>query len=137
MVKPNRISAVIADARHKPRFNLEIDIAITSRTCGTLLGRTVDISESGIAAMLTVKAQLGEVVELNLTIPCGAVAIHAMVRERNAFRYGSNSLTQISYTNSSGGRAATLQWTSPCYRLTVGEAFGTCAVLDKRPIPPE
>jgi len=48
----------------------------------------VDISESGIAALLTVEAQLGEVVELNFTLPSGSLSIHAMVRQRNAFRYG-------------------------------------------------
>jgi hypothetical protein len=78
----------IADARRHPRFDLEVDVTITSRTCGVLKGRTVDISESGIAAMLTVEAPVGEVVELNFILPFGSVAIHAMVRQRNAFRYG-------------------------------------------------
>ncbi len=78
----------IEDPRRHPRFALQVDITVTSRTCGRLKGRTVDISESGIAAMLTVETQLGEVVELNFTLPCGSVAIHAMVRQRNAFRYG-------------------------------------------------
>ena len=49
-------SQTIADARCKPRFKLEVDITITSRTSGELKGRTVDISESGIAAVLTVEA---------------------------------------------------------------------------------
>ena len=61
----------IADSRRKPRFKLEVDIKITSRTSGELKGRTVDISESGIAAMLTVEAPFGEVVELNFTLPFG------------------------------------------------------------------
>lgn len=78
----------IADARRHPRFEIEVDITITSRTCGVLMGRTVDLSESGVAAMLIVEAPLGEVVELNFTLPFGSVAIHAMVRQRNAFRYG-------------------------------------------------
>jgi hypothetical protein len=42
-----------ADARRHPRFKIEVDIKILSRTCGALKGRTVDISESGISAMLT------------------------------------------------------------------------------------
>lgn len=78
----------IADARRKPRFKFEVDITITSRTSGELKGRTVDISESGIAAMLTVEAPLGEVAELNFTLPFGPVTIRAMARQRNAFRYG-------------------------------------------------
>jgi hypothetical protein len=32
-------------------------------TCGLLKGRTVDISESGIAAIITIEPPLGEIVE--------------------------------------------------------------------------
>jgi len=78
----------IADARRYPRFKIEVDIRINSSTCGVLKGHTVDISESGIAAMLIIEPPLGEVVELNFTLPFGTVTIHAMVRQKNAFRYG-------------------------------------------------
>ena len=78
----------IADARRYPRFKIEVDIRINSSTCGVLKGHTVDISESGIAAMLVIEPPLGEVVELNFTLPFGTVTIHAMVRQKNAFRYG-------------------------------------------------
>jgi hypothetical protein len=53
-----------------------------------LIGRSVDISESGMAAMLTVEALLGEVVELAFMLPGSPMTIRAMVRQRNAFRYG-------------------------------------------------
>ncbi len=76
------------DARQKPRFKLAVDITIKSRTCGELKGYTVDISESGIAAMSTIEIPIGEVVELNFTLPFGPVKIDALVRQRNAFRYG-------------------------------------------------
>jgi len=78
----------IHDARRQPRFKIEVDITINSRKCGLLQGRTVDISESGIAAMLRIEASLGEVVELDFALPCGAVTIQAIGRQRNAFRYG-------------------------------------------------
>jgi hypothetical protein len=78
----------VADARRQPRFKFEVDMRISSRTCGLLKGRTVDISESGIAAMLTIEPPLGEIVELNFTLPSGPVRILATVRQRNAFRYG-------------------------------------------------
>jgi hypothetical protein len=78
----------ITDARRHPRFKIDIDIRINSRTCGVLKGRIVDISETGIAAMLIIEAPLGEVVKLNFTLPSGHVMIHAMVRQKNAFRYG-------------------------------------------------
>ena len=80
----------IPDARRQPRFKIEVDIRINSRKCGALKGYTVDISESGIAAMLRIEASLGEVVELELDfeLPCGAVTVQAIGRQRNAFRYG-------------------------------------------------
>ena len=82
------ILLTIADTRRQPRFKMETDIRIYSRVCGPLKGRTVDISESGIAAMLTLEAPVGEMVELEFTLPSGPLAIHAMVRQKNAFRYG-------------------------------------------------
>jgi len=89
-----------ADARRYPRFRIEVDITVNSRTCGVLKGYAVDISESGIAAMLTIEAPLGEVVELKFTLPFGPVTILAMVRQRNAFRYGfefveSNAVNEV------------------------------------------
>lgn len=51
-------------------------------------GHTVDVSESGISAMLTIEVPIGEVVELEFTLPFGPVRIYALVRQRNAFRYG-------------------------------------------------
>jgi hypothetical protein len=78
----------IPDARRQPRFKIEVDITINSRTCGVLKGHSLDISESGIAAMLPIEAPLGENVELNFTLPSGPVTIHAVVRQKRAFRYG-------------------------------------------------
>jgi hypothetical protein len=82
------ILLTIADPRRQRRFKMETDIRIYSRSCGLLKGRTVDISESGIAAMLTLEAPVGGMVELEFTLPSGPAAIHAMVRQKNAFRYG-------------------------------------------------
>jgi hypothetical protein len=53
-----------------------------------LKGHTVDISESGVSAMLRMEVPLGELVELDLTLPFGPVTIYAAARQRNAFRYG-------------------------------------------------
>jgi hypothetical protein len=78
----------VAEGRRQPRFKIEVDITIHSRTCGLLKGHSVDISESGIGAMLPVEAPLGENVELKFTLPGGAVTIHAMIRQKRAFRYG-------------------------------------------------
>ena len=79
---------VNVDARRHPRFSLQVDIVIHSRTCGTLKGYTLDISESGVSALLTMEVPLDEIVDLSLKLPCGRVDILATVRERSAFRYG-------------------------------------------------
>jgi hypothetical protein len=78
----------IIDARRRPRFKIQVDLCIHSRTCGVLKGYTVDLSESGISAMLRLEVPLGEIVELDFTLPFGPVNIQAVVRQRNAFRYG-------------------------------------------------
>jgi c-di-GMP-binding flagellar brake protein YcgR len=76
------------DRRRQPRFKIEVDIAVHSRTSGTLKGHTVDISESGLSAILKIEVPPGELVELEFTLPYGPVTIYALVRQRNAFRYG-------------------------------------------------
>src|ERR1700683_284411 len=76
------------DARRHPRFPFEADIIVHTRMEGTTAGRTVDISESGISALLATVVPLGEVVELNFNLPIGLVTIHAAARQRTAFRYG-------------------------------------------------
>jgi hypothetical protein len=66
-----------------------------------LKGRTMDISEIGIAAVLGDDVPVGEVVKLNFTLPSGPVTIRATVREKSSFfRYGfefieSNSVREI------------------------------------------
>ena len=74
----------VADSRRRPRFRLEVDVTINSRTCGELMGRNVDISDSGVAAMLSVAARWGEVVESDFMLPDGPVMKRAMARPRNA-----------------------------------------------------
>jgi PilZ domain len=74
--------------RHDPRFKLEVEISIRTRTHGVLAGYTVDISESGISAILKIEAPLSEIVELGFMVPIGRVSIPAMVRQRDCFRYG-------------------------------------------------
>jgi hypothetical protein len=91
---PARTIQEIVDARRSPRFPLQIDITVFSRTSGALIGRTVDISESGISAMLTMEVPLGEIVELEFVLPSGPVNICATVRQKIAFRYGFQFLDQ-------------------------------------------
>jgi hypothetical protein len=84
------------DARRYPRFNIDVDICVYPRDCPVVRGHTVDISESGISAMLRVEVPLGEVVRLEFTLPLGNVEVLAMVRQRIAFRYGFQFIDAVS-----------------------------------------
>jgi PilZ domain-containing protein len=76
------------DARRHPRYRLETEICIYPRNMPVVHGYTVDISESGISALLRIEVPLGEVVRMEFKLPLGVVDVHALVRQRNAFRYG-------------------------------------------------
>ena len=76
------------EARLHPRFKLDANLKIHSRTGGLLSGYALDISESGMSAMLPIEVAMGEVVDLDFELPLGSVNVRAVVRERNAFRYG-------------------------------------------------
>jgi c-di-GMP-binding flagellar brake protein YcgR len=86
----------VVEARHHPRYKLEVDLRIYPRDAQVVRGHSVDISESGISALLRVEVPLGEVVRLEFDLPTGDVQIHALVRQRNAFRYGFQFLEAIS-----------------------------------------
>ena len=78
----------LVEARRHPRYRLETDIRIYPRNSAVVRGLTVDISESGISAMLRMEVPIGEVVRLEFSLPTGDVDVHALVRQRSAFRYG-------------------------------------------------
>lgn len=82
-----RPSSTFTEARRYPRYKLKTDIRVYARS-GLLTGYTVDISESGISAMLTLEVFVGELVELEFGLPSGQVVVRALVRHKTAFRYG-------------------------------------------------
>lgn len=86
--RPAPKTAAPEERRLQARFKIEVGITISCRTAGTMRGHTVDISESGISAILAIEVPVDELVELNFTVPLGKVSIYAMVRQRTAFRYG-------------------------------------------------
>ena len=77
-----------AEARPHPRFKLQTDIRVYPHSADVLKGHTVDISESGISAMLKPEVSTGEAVQLEFALPSGPVAIRAVVQNKIAFRYG-------------------------------------------------
>ncbi len=87
----------LIDARKYSRFKFEVDIKIYSRDRSRVVGRTVDISEQGLAVMLQIEIPLDQVVRLEFELPPGMVSIRALVRQRNAFRYGFQFVEPGSY----------------------------------------
>jgi len=68
---------------------LETDITIRSKLSGLVPARTIDISNSGISAILPIELAIGETVELDLKVPSRpARRLTAIVRSRSAFRHG-------------------------------------------------
>ena len=77
------------EARRQPRFKLQTDIRVHSSSSGLVKGYTVDISESGISAILKLEeVPVGELVQLEFELPFGPVTIRAQVMYQTAFRYG-------------------------------------------------
>ena len=76
------------EQRRHPRHKLDAEVRISSRTGGLLTGRTLDISESGIAVMLMAEMEVGELIGLEFDLPTGRMHTWAVVRNRTAFRYG-------------------------------------------------
>jgi len=87
-------TTTFVELRRHARFDLDIEVVIHSHTTGVLKGRTLDISESGIAAMLKMEVPVNELVQLDFRLPEGLVEIEALVRQRNAFRYGFQFVEQ-------------------------------------------
>jgi hypothetical protein len=81
-------SPAFTESRRHPRFKLQKDIRVYSRTAGLLKGYTVDLSEAGISAMLKLELAVGELVQLEFELPYGPVEIRALVRHKTAFCYG-------------------------------------------------
>jgi hypothetical protein len=66
-----------------------MEVEVVVRTKGELLpGRSQDISESGMSAILPAQLREGEEVELQIRLPGRTETIRAIVRHRNVFRHG-------------------------------------------------
>ena len=78
------------DRREKRRHRrLEVEAAVTVRSeRGLVPGRTLEVSESGMSAILPVELHVGETVELEIKLPPNTATARAIVRNRNVFRHG-------------------------------------------------
>src|SRR5260370_42039401 len=80
----------IGEVREKRRYQrLELEVEVIVRTDSALLpGRTQDISECGMSAILPVELREGQEVELQIRLPSATRTVRAIVRHRNVFRHG-------------------------------------------------
>jgi len=76
------------EARRFPRVLMDVDVNIYSQRNGLAPGRTVDISEGGISAVVPIDLFIGETVKMEIRFPLESVTVTAVVRSRNVFRYG-------------------------------------------------
>jgi hypothetical protein len=81
-------SGTQTEARRFPRVRLEVDVSLSFPQGGLVPGRTLDLSEAGMSAVLPVALLIGEIVRLEIKFPLEPVRVTAIVRNRNAFRYG-------------------------------------------------
>lgn len=82
----NEIGELREQRRHL-RLRLEVEVIV--RTNNALLpGRTHDISEAGMSAVLPAELREGDEVELQIRLPRAPQTVHAIVRHRNVFRHG-------------------------------------------------
>jgi hypothetical protein len=77
-----------SEQRADPRFGLDVPLRIHFRKGELILGQTVNISESGMSVMVLLEMSIGQPIELDFKLPCGPVNVHAIVKNKNAFRYG-------------------------------------------------
>jgi hypothetical protein len=77
-----------AERRRDVRFRLDAEVTVLSPTAGRLPAQALEISESGMSAILPVQLDLQDVVQLAFRLPFGPVEISAVVRHRTAFRHG-------------------------------------------------
>ena len=91
------------ETRRSQRVRLEVDVTIYSREAGVVPGRTVDIGEFGISAVLPIELEIGETVKLEFQSALDRplvepIVLEAIVRNRNVFRYG------FEFAQAGGGR---------------------------------
>jgi len=76
------------NSRRHLRFKMNVDVTVHSPTQGLVLAHTLDISESGLSAILPIELPSGEIVELDFQLPISRVRLVAVVREHYRLRYG-------------------------------------------------
>jgi hypothetical protein len=84
----NTFTQIPNDRRRHERFMWEVPLRIHCRGGALILGRTVDVSEYGISAIIPLDLVVGQAVELGFQLSSRVVRVQAVVKNQTAFRYG-------------------------------------------------
>jgi hypothetical protein len=82
------------EKRRHGRHGLEAEVTVRSAN-GLVPGRTLEVSESGISAILPAELPVGETVEVEIKLPLNPATARAIVRNRSVFRYGFEFLEPL------------------------------------------
>lgn len=89
---PEREHAARGHSAHRrhPRHHLALPLHLwRSSGSGTIIpGIALEISVSGISAILPEELSLGEQIEFAIQLPTGSLRLTAVVRNKTMFRYG-------------------------------------------------
>ena len=66
--RPTKTLARVTETRRHPRYQIEVEIRVYGRDSAVVRGHSVDISESGISALLSEEVRVGEVVRLEFAV---------------------------------------------------------------------
>jgi hypothetical protein len=82
------------DRRGSSRFRFEVPIKIRRQTGEVVQGQTVEMSESGLSAIIPLGMTVGQTVELVFGLASGPISVRGVVRNNSAFRYGFEFLLE-------------------------------------------
>lgn len=96
------------EKRRWTRYGVDVQVRAVVRSAGqsrTVLGRGSDISVGGMALYLATELVIGEVIEVDVTLPYATAPFHALavVRSRRSYQYG------VEYVNLSPAATAAIQ----------------------------
>ncbi len=81
------------EKRRYPRYRIDLRLRATVRSqegMKAVHGRGTDLSQAGLCAFLAVDLGIGEIIEIDLTLPYSSqrLKLRALVRHRRSFAYG-------------------------------------------------
>src|SRR6266851_4077712 len=79
------------NGRRFPRYEIDTEIAVTTleaKSQGVMRGRSLNISEAGMAGVFVTGWPAGTPVILKFPVPASSISLDAIVRSRSDHRYG-------------------------------------------------